>query len=143
LDVILHECFLPPDDDLLALTDPDLSMMLDEVRGLPTCWTPGVPDADRLQAHLARIEAVKQYRVAVENATVTDRQAALVYVGSDRVASPHPLDPIRAAKLDPIRVESRRMAVEWQRQSGQARKPSYAAKPATAFMGMQPTGGTG
>ncbi|MFG1709250.1 hypothetical protein ACFLIM_39270 [Nonomuraea sp. M3C6] len=139
LDVILHEPYLPNEDDPLAQIDPATSKLLAEVRGLPTCWTPGVPDAERLQAHLARMQAVKRHRVRLENAPSADRQAALVYVGSDRVAPPHPLDPIRAARLDPIRVESRRMAVKWQRQTGQ--KPDFFAKPATAFMGMQPTGG--
>ncbi|MGI5292638.1 hypothetical protein ACQEVF_58855 [Nonomuraea polychroma] len=139
LDVILHEPYLPNEDDPLVQLDPAASKLLDEVKGLPTCWTPGVPDAERRQAHLARIDAVKRHRVQFANAPVAERQAALVFVGSARVAPPHPLDPIRAARLDPIRVDSRRMAVKWQRRTG--RQADFFSKPATAFMGMQPAAG--
>lgn len=144
LDVILHEGYIPQADDPLALMDPVEAKILGVTRGLPTCWTPGVSDETRLQAHLARIAAVKQYRIRLEPASQPDRQGALAFVGSARAAPVDPLDPIRAARLDPIRVQARHLAVEWARSSGQPRRPDFMLKPAEAFMGM-PTemGGAG
>lgn len=137
LDIILHESYIPREDDPLALMDPASSRILAATRGTPVCWTPGVSDKDRLDAHLNRIAAVKKYRVRLEPASVDDRQGALTYVGSRRVAPADPLDPIRAAQLDPIRVESRRLAVEWARSTGgMAQEPNFSLKPPDAFMGM-------
>lgn len=136
LDVILHESYIPREDDPLALMDPTSSQILSATRGTPTCWTPGVSDRDRLEAHLNRIAAVKKYRVRIEPASVADRQGALAFVGSRRIAPPDPLEPIKAARLDPIRVEARRLAVEWARSAGTVREPNFEFKPPDTFMGM-------
>lgn len=137
LDVILHESYIPREDDPLALMDPTATKIIAATRGTPTCWTPGVSDKTRLEAHLNRIDAVKKHRVRIEPASVTDRQGALAYVGSRRVAPPDPLDPIRAASLDPIRVEARRLAVEWARSAGSMQEPpNFEMKPPDTFMGM-------
>lgn len=140
LDVILHEPFIPSDNDMLALLDPAASQVLRDTKGFPTCWTPDVPDTDRLQAHLARIESVKRHLVSLENAPKADRQAALVYVGSRRAAPADPLAPIKSAtRLDPVRVNSRKLAVDWHRASSDRFvRPSFDAKPASTFTGMQP-----
>jgi hypothetical protein len=141
LDVILHEGWIPRPDDAIAAMQPKLAASIDEIRDLPTCWTRGVSDDERRTAHLARIALVKQHLVRVDPAPLVDRQAALVFVGSDRVAPADPLDPIRATRLDPIRVESRRLAVEWQRRT--VTRPDFYNKPPSAFMGMLPwPGGT-
>lgn len=138
LDVILHEPWIPRPDDPFAAANPTIAMVIDAIRDLPTCWTRGVPDDERRAAHLARISAVKKLIVRVEAAPQADRQAALQFVGSARVAPADPLAPIRAARLDPIRIESRRLAVEWQRRT--VTQPDFFSKPATTFMGMQPVG---
>ncbi|MEV4078944.1 hypothetical protein AB0J43_01455 [Nonomuraea fuscirosea] len=140
LEVVLYEPYMPREDDPLAMTDQLMAAVLDDVRGLPTCWTPGVPDADRRAAHLERVAAVRRHLVELVDAPRPQRQAALEYVGSDRVAPVQPLDPIRAqTRLDPVRVASRRMAVEWERSAGDRnRRPSYSAKPMNTIMGMQP-----
>lgn len=140
LDVILHEPFIPDPNDALARLDTRASKILRDTHGLPSCWTPGVPDNDRLQAHLTRIEAVKQHRISMEPAARRDRQDALIYVGSDRRADPHPLDPIRTgARLDPIRVSGRKLAVEWYRSNDkQLQTPTFYSKPPSTFVGMQP-----
>ncbi|MEV1177275.1 hypothetical protein [Nonomuraea sp. NPDC049784] len=136
LDVILHEGYIPREDDPLALMDPASAKVLSVTRGMPTCWTPGVSDKDRLEAHLIRIAAVKKHRLRLEPASVADRQGALAFVGSRRVAPVDPLDPIREAQLDPIRVESRRQAVKWARSTGTPLEPNFLLKPPDAFMGM-------
>ncbi|MEV6154908.1 hypothetical protein AB0L53_31665 [Nonomuraea sp. NPDC052129] len=145
LEVILYEPWIPREDDLLAMVHPEASAILRDTRGMPDCWTPGVSDSDRLAAHLARIQAVKNYAVLQKKASVADRQAALDFVGSTRVAPPDPLDPIKTTtRLDPIRIESRKMAVNWLRASGdQTAWPDFYHKPMCTFMGMQPAGGTG
>ncbi|UBU16686.1 hypothetical protein [Nonomuraea gerenzanensis] len=137
LDVILHESYIPREDDPLALIDPASAKILTETRDMPTCWTPGVSDKDRLDAHLARIAAVKKHRVRLDPASMDDRQGALAFVGSRRIAPADPLDLIRAAQLDPIRVESRRLAVKWARSTGgMAQEPNFLLKPPDAFLGM-------
>lgn len=136
LDVVLHEDYIPREDDPLALMDPTSAKVLAVTRGMPTCWTPNVSDKDRLDAHLTRIAAVKKYRLRLEPASVEDRQGALAYVGSSRIAPADPLDPIRATQLDPIRVEARRLAVTWARSAGTVPRPDFLLKPPDAFMGM-------
>ncbi|PRX66095.1 hypothetical protein B0I32_106231 [Nonomuraea fuscirosea] len=136
LDVILHESYIPREDDPLALMDPTSARVIAVTQGMPTCWTPGVSDETRLEAHLTRIAAVKKYRIRIEPASVDDRQSALAFIGSRRVAPSDPLDPIRAAQLDPIRVEARRLAVSWARSTGSAREPNFDLKPPDTFMGM-------
>ncbi|QFY09652.1 hypothetical protein GBF35_26020 [Nonomuraea phyllanthi] len=136
LDVILHESYIPREDDPLTRMDPASAKVLSATRGTPDCWTPGVSDKDRLDAHLNRIAAVKKYRVRLDPASVADRQGALTYVGSRRIAPADPLDPIRAAQLDPIRVEARRLAVEWARSAGTMQEPNFLFKPPDALMGM-------
>ncbi|WP_440100014.1 hypothetical protein [Streptosporangium sp. H16] len=137
LDVILHEPYMASPDDSLSWQSPATAAYLEETHGLPTCWTPGVSPSDRLAAHLARVEAVKRHRVLVEAEPVEQRQAALLYVGSARFAAPDPLDPIKASvRLDPVRVEARRMAVDWIRASFDGpRRPSRALKPPSTFGG--------
>lgn len=143
LDVILHEPWIPDPHDALSLADPAAVAVLQETHGLPTCWTPGVPPADRLQAHLARIDAVKTHRVCMEPEQQQMRQDALLYVGSDRVAPVDPLEPIKTlTRLDPLRVRARTMAVAWYRDSLQMpMTPTFEQKPAGTFVGMQRPGG--
>ncbi|MFC7641427.1 hypothetical protein ACFQX6_10900 [Streptosporangium lutulentum] len=86
LDVILHEPWIPDPQDSLSLTNPAAVAVLQDTHGLPTCWTPDVPDAERLAAHLARIESVKTHRVCMQPEQRQMRQDALLYVGSNRVA---------------------------------------------------------
>lgn len=136
LDVVLHEPWIPHSGDALAWADPATAAVLADTASLPTCWTPGVPDADRLAAHLTRISAVKQHIVELQPATRADRQAALVYVGSDRTADADPLDPIRTrTRLDPVRVAGRRLAV--QRVRDPYAPPTFEVKPPATFIGNQ------
>jgi hypothetical protein len=144
LTVILHEPFIPDPGDPLVWQDETALAVVQETADLPTCWTPGVSDQTRLQAHLARIDAVKAHRVQVQDAPRKDRQAALRYVGSRRVADPTPLDPIRAARLDPVRIQGRHMAVQWRRTSPMT-APTFQAKPPSTFvgnLGMRPPPGS-
>lgn len=143
LDVILHGPWIPSPHDALALADPAAAAVLADTHGFPTCWTPGVSDVDRLQAQLARIDAVKKHRVKMEPEKKQTRQDALVYVGSKRVAPADPLEPIKSmTRLDPVRVEARRMAASWYRDSmTQPVRPTFEQKPPDAFIGMQPPGG--
>ncbi|GAA5046633.1 hypothetical protein HNP84_009761 [Thermocatellispora tengchongensis] len=139
LDVILYEPFIPDPRDPLMWQDPGALRVAEETWNLPTCWTPGCSDETRLQAHLERIKSVKRNRVALENAPQQDRQAALQFVGSQRTADPDPLAPIRGARLDPVRVQGRRMAVEWRRVSAETLlAPTFQTKPPATFVGMQP-----
>lgn len=141
LDVILHEPWIPRPDDPFAAQDPTLAAVIDEIRDLPTCWTRGVPDQERRDAHLARIALVKERIARVDPAPLSERQAALAFVGSDRAVLADPLAPVKAARLDPVRVKSRRMAVEWQRRT--VTRPDFYGKPAATFIGMNPAGGAG
>ncbi|WP_157519043.1 hypothetical protein [Herbidospora mongoliensis] len=138
LDVILHEPFIPDPNDPLVWADPTAEEVLKVIHGLPTVATPRVSDTDRLQAHLARVAAVKEHRVRLAPARRADRQAALVYIGSERRAPTDPLDPIRTlTRLDPVRVAGRRMAVEWQRaQMAGPVRPTFDLKPPGSFPGM-------
>lgn len=140
LDVILHEPYIPKDDDPLGMLHPVTSKIVAATRGLPTCWTPGCSDADRLEGLQARIAAVKEIAVHITEAPQPERQDALLYVGSNRVAPARPLDPILTqTRLDPIRVASRKMAVQWERARGnRGVRPSFSLKPMSTFMGMQP-----
>ncbi|MEV4472795.1 hypothetical protein [Nonomuraea sp. NPDC049504] len=133
VDVILHEPWIPRVDDPFAAQDPTLAAVIDDIRDLPTCWTRGVPDQERREAHLTRIALVKERIARVDAAPVEDRQGALLFVGSSRIAPADPLAPLLEARLDPIRVESRRMAVEWQRRTLTA--PDFYSKPAATFIG--------
>ncbi|WP_188197208.1 hypothetical protein [Nonomuraea sp. SYSU D8015] len=145
LDVALHEPYIPAPDDVLTRTaDPSAVAVLQATHGLPTCWTPGVPDEERRAAYLARIAAVKQHRVRMEAAPQALRAEALAYVGSTRAAPPDPLEPITSLiRLDPVRVEARRMAVEWLRASRADKlpQPTFQLKPGGTFVGMQPPPG--
>ncbi|PZG42019.1 hypothetical protein C1I98_20360 [Spongiactinospora gelatinilytica] len=133
--MILHEPYIPDPDDALVWDDPAAVTILKATRGLPTCWTPGVSDSDRLAAHLERISQVKQHAVRLDAASHTDRQAALDFAGARRVAPADPLDPIRTqTRLDPVRVASRRLAVEWQRSSGYGAPLAFQAKPPATFV---------
>ncbi|MEU8195221.1 hypothetical protein AB0C10_15720 [Microbispora amethystogenes] len=132
LDVMLHLRFVPSPLDALAWEDPVTSKILEEIDGLPDCFTPGVSDATRREAHLTRIAAVKQHAVRVEPAARKDRQAALVYVGSRRIAPADPLGPMRQIRLDPHRVQARKLAVEWRRGGG---RPTAERKPPSTFLG--------
>ncbi|MGR6915433.1 hypothetical protein ACU635_14405 [[Actinomadura] parvosata] len=142
LDVALHEPYIPARTDVFTRTDPGAAKVLEATAGLPTCWTSGVPDAERRDACLARIAAVKEYRVRLEPAPQPLRAEALAFVGSDRVAPSDPLEPILSlARLDPVRVEGRRMAVEWLRAHRSERLPQPMfdrLKPPATFIGMQP-----
>ncbi|GAA5078033.1 hypothetical protein GCM10023259_082900 [Thermocatellispora tengchongensis] len=60
-------------------------------------------------------------------------------VGSKRLAAPDLLAPIRAARLDPVRVLGRRMSVEWQRVSAERLlAPTFEMKPPATSVGMRP-----
>ncbi|MER6505921.1 hypothetical protein ABT158_03870 [Nonomuraea sp. NPDC001636] len=144
LDVALHEMGIPYPDDPPSLSDEAHAAILDATRDLPTCWTPGVSDADRLAAHLERIRLVKQHRFTMQAAPLHDRQGALTYVGAARAASADPLDPITSqARIDPIRVEAKRMAIEWGRESSvRTVPPSFALKPPLTFLSAAETGGS-
>ncbi|WP_433355652.1 hypothetical protein ACQP25_17320 [Microtetraspora malaysiensis] len=132
IDIALHERFIPSPQDALAWEHPVLAAILEETGDLPDCWTPGVSDATRREAHLARIAAVKRHAVQVEAAPMADRQAALQFIGSRRVAPTDPLGPMRQMRLDPYRVQSRSLAVEWRRGAGQ---PTSSRKPPATFLG--------
>ncbi|MBP2704390.1 hypothetical protein JOL79_11255 [Microbispora sp. RL4-1S] len=132
LDSVLHLRFIPSPHDALAWTNPAMAKVLEQTDGLPDVLTPGVSDATRREAHLARIGAVKQHLVRVEAAPRADRQAALQFIGSRRVAPAHPLGPMRQIRLDPHRVQSRKLAVEWRRGGG---RPDATRKPPSTFLG--------
>jgi hypothetical protein len=141
LDVAVHEPYIPDASDVLSRADPTAAAVLQATHGLPTCWTPGVPDEERLAAHLARIAAVKEHRVRLEPAPQGLRAEALAFVGSTRAAPPDPLEPITSLiRLDPVRVEGRRMAAEWLRahRGDQPPKPTFHLKPPSTFIGTQP-----
>ncbi len=141
IDAILYGPYIPDPNDALGRLHPDVKKVLDETHGLPTIWTPGVSDAERLAAYKARIASVKRHRAKIVNAPREKRAAALAYVGSNRVAALDPLGPLRELQLDPVRVQSRRLAVEWYRANTQRpATPSYNLKPPATFVGMQPTG---
>ncbi|PZG20593.1 hypothetical protein [Nonomuraea aridisoli] len=139
LEIALYEPHLPSPDDPLAWQNAACAALLEEIHGLPTCWTPGVPDVERRAAHLARIDAVKRHMVRIEDAPHSDRAAALAYVGSARTAPEDPLAPLRqGVRLDPARVQSRVLAVEWLRANAdRPRKPTFHTKPPSTFVGMR------
>ncbi|WP_433235560.1 hypothetical protein ACQPYK_25555 [Streptosporangium sp. CA-135522] len=143
LDIVLHEPWIPDPNDVLSLADPAAAAVLEDTHGLPTCWTPAVSDTVRLQAQLARVEAVKRHRVRMEPETQQVRQGVLAYVGVDKVAPADPLEPIKSlTRLDPVRVESRRLALNWYRDNLQKpARPMWDSKPAGAFVGRKPWGG--
>ncbi|MFI7709203.1 hypothetical protein [Nonomuraea sp. NPDC049480] len=146
LDVALHEPYIPSSSDVFTRTDPTAAAVLAVTHGLPTCWTPGVPDEERRAAYLARIAAVKTHRVRMEPVPQTLRAEALAFVGSGRAAPPDPLEPITSPiRLDPVRVEARRLAAEWVRasRSDQLPQPTFQLKPGGTFVGMQPPPGGG
>lgn len=132
IDIILHTRFLPDPDDALAWGHPTTAAILEEIADLPDAYTPGVSDATRREAHLTRIAAVKTHLARVEAAPQTDRQAALVYIGSKRIAPADPLAPMRSIRLDGHRVQARKLAVEWRRGTG---RPTAKRKPPQTFMG--------
>ncbi|WP_143020452.1 hypothetical protein [Sinosporangium album] len=84
-----------------------------------------------MAAHLARIEAVKTYRARVEPEEQQVRQDVLAFVGLDVTAPVDPLEPVKTMiRLDPARVEARRLAVAWYRDNREAPLvPSYQTKP--------------
>lgn len=146
LDVALHEPYIPSSSDVFTRTDPTAAAVLAATHGLPTCWTPGVTDDERRAAYLARIAAVKTHRVRMEPAPQTLRAEALAFVGSSRAAPLDPLEPITSLiRLDPVRVEARRLAAEWLRasRSDQLPQPTFQLKPGGTFVGMQPPPGGG
>jgi hypothetical protein len=140
LDVTLHEPWIPSPDDALARLNPAVAAQLEATHGLPTCWTPGVPDSERLAAHLARIDAVKQYRTQVLPESQQVRQDVLAFVGLDVAAPADPLEPVKTTtRLDPARVQARRLAVEWYRSNREAPVvPTYEVKPPATWMGRKP-----
>lgn len=138
LDVVLHEGYLPWPDDPLVHQDPVAVEILRDTQGWPDCWTPGVPDEDRRQAHLERIRMVKERRMRVDPARRQDRQDALVYVGSQRRAPADPLEPITTAtRLDPVRVAGKRAYLDWKRATARSGPlpSSYELKPPATFAG--------
>ncbi|MGW2160421.1 hypothetical protein [Nonomuraea sp. NPDC001699] len=87
LDIVLHEPYIPGGNDVFTRTDPGAVKVLEATRGLPTCWTPGIPEHERRAAYLERIRLVKEHRVQLEAAPRVLRAEALEYVGSSRVAT--------------------------------------------------------
>ncbi|MFD8529402.1 hypothetical protein ACFV0L_18480 [Streptosporangium canum] len=144
LDVVLHEPWIPSPDDAMARFQPGAAEVLRVTHGLPTCWTPGVPAADRLAAHLTRIKAVKTHRVQMVAEDRQLRQDVMAYVGLDAVAPEDPLEPVKTlTRLDPARVEARRRAVEWHRSERSApTTPSFDIKPPATWMGRKRWGVT-
>lgn len=141
LEVILHESFIPNPHDPLTAHDPLTTQFARDTHGWPTVWTPGVPDEDRRQACMERIRWVRERIVTIEPAAREDRQGALEFVGSTRVAPEHPLDPIRQqARLDPIRVAGKRAYLDWRRATLNGPvPPSFDLKPPNAFIGNTPS----
>ncbi|WP_440063763.1 hypothetical protein [Streptosporangium sp. OZ121] len=139
LDVILHEPWIPSLDDPFLWENPDAVKVAEAMHGLPTCWTPGVPDAVRLEAHLTRINAVKEHRVRLEPEKQQTRQEALAFVGATARAAADPLEPIKSlTRLDPLRVKSRSLAVARYRESLlRTARPTFDSKPAATFVGRQ------
>ena len=137
VDVILHERFLPSADDPLDLEHSAAAEILRETRDWPTVWTPGVPDEDRRQACLERIRLVKEKIGRMEAAPRAQRQAALKFVGSPRVAPKDPLEPILSqARLDPVRVQSKRAYLDWRRANLKGPvTPTYSLKPPGMHVG--------
>ncbi|MEV4091460.1 hypothetical protein [Streptosporangium saharense] len=134
IDVALHERFIPHPQDALSWEDKAALPVLQATADLPTCWTPGVSPQTRQQAHLERIRLVKEHMVRLEAASHADRQGALTFVGSARVAPSDPLGPMREGiRLDPARVEAKRLAVAWKRDQG----APPGTKPPATFMGVR------
>jgi hypothetical protein len=139
LDVVLHEPWIPSPDDAMARLQPGAAEVLKDTQGLPTCWTPGVSDADRLAAQLARVEAVKAHRVRMVPEDRQLRQDVVAFVGLDLVVPEDPLEPVKSTtRLDPARVEARRLAVAWHRDNRSMAAPTFAAKPPATWMGRKP-----
>jgi hypothetical protein len=140
LDIVLHEPWIPDPDDALSMLQPGAAAVLKETRGLPTCWTSGVPDADRLAAHLARIESVKTNRVVMVAETQEMRQGVVDFVGLAMTVPEDPLEPVKTlTRLDPARVAARRKSVDYYRagRSGLV-TPDFEVKPPNTFMGRKP-----
>ncbi|MEV4892120.1 hypothetical protein AB0K48_22320 [Nonomuraea sp. NPDC055795] len=129
LDVVLHEPWIPDPHDALAHLNPATAAQLEATHGSPTCWTPGVSDSERLAAHRVRIAAVKEHRVQLLPETQAFRQEVLDYIGLQVTAPADPLEPIKTTvRLDPARVNARRMAVDRYRSKRAAlAAPTYAA----------------
>ncbi|MCP2359716.1 hypothetical protein HD597_006736 [Nonomuraea thailandensis] len=140
LDVILHEGAVPSRNDALVHDDPAALAVLQETYGLPGVFTPGVADETRRQACLARIAAVKRHRLLITAAPQTDRQGALEYVGSSRIAPVDPLAPIKElTRIDPVRVAGKRAFLDWVRATSEdPARPSFFVKPPATFVGMKP-----
>jgi hypothetical protein len=140
LDIVLHEPWIPSPHDVITRTQPGVAEVLKATSGLPTCWTPGVSDADRLAAHLTRIDAVKTHRVRMIPEERQVRQNVVAFAGLDLVVPEDPLEPVKTAtRLDPARVQARRLAVEWYRSNEQDPvTPAYAVKPPSTWMGRKP-----
>lgn len=140
LDVILHEVAMPSRDDALVHDDPAALAVLQETYHLPGVFMAGVADETRRQACLARIAAVKRHRLLVTAAPQRDRQAALEFVGSARVAPSDPLTPIlELTRIDPVRVAGKRAFLDWVRAtSEEPARPSFFVKPPATFVGMKP-----
>ncbi|MFI6317268.1 hypothetical protein ACIBG8_07105 [Nonomuraea sp. NPDC050556] len=139
LDVILHEPWIPNADDPLALTDERAAKILADIHGLPTCWTPGVSDETRRQAHLTRIAAVKSHSARLEPETLTMRQGVIDYLGIDATLPEDPLAPLHQTRLDPIRVEARKLALARYRDRRSSFTPvSITSKPPSTFAGRRP-----
>ncbi|WP_336214367.1 hypothetical protein [Nonomuraea sp. LPB2021202275-12-8] len=142
LDIVLHEPWIPNPHDALATLRPGAAEVLQETHSLPTCWTPGVPDADRLAAHLARIESVKTHRVAMVPENRMFRQGVVDFVGLNVTVPADPLEPVKTlTRLDPARVAARRQTVDYYR-AGRAGPvvPDFEIKPPNTFMGRKPWG---
>ncbi|MEU1393659.1 MULTISPECIES: hypothetical protein [unclassified Nonomuraea] len=137
LEVILYEPYIPDLADPFARQDLVAAKILEAIRDLPGCWTPGVPEAERRAAHLERIAAVKAHRVQLQDAPRKDRAGALAFVGSRRTPPADPLAPIKTqTRLDPVRVRGRRMAVDWVRANAdKLAAPTFDTKPPSTFLG--------
>ncbi|MEQ4718365.1 hypothetical protein [Nonomuraea sp. B19D2] len=109
LDIVLHEPWIPDPDDALASVQPGAAAVLQETHGLPTCWTPGVPDADRLAAHLERIRLVKQHRVQIFEKT--NGSTALILQRLDQVDDRH-AELAQKVEQDRAAAEARYTAME-------------------------------
>ncbi|GII87045.1 hypothetical protein Ssi03_50350 [Sphaerisporangium siamense] len=145
---ILHLPYLPDPGDPLSYDDPAQMALLNAVADVPDALMPGMPQAEKLEATLALVAAVREHRITVDPASRQDRQGALdwrravILAAGDRLpaeyrlgledqAPEHPLDAILAGvRLDPARIAARRQREAW----AAARRERVASR-AVALMG--------
>ncbi|WP_186404078.1 hypothetical protein [[Actinomadura] parvosata] len=83
---------------------------------------------------------MKRHRLLIAPAPQPERQGALEFVGSARVAPADPLTPIKElTRIDPVRVAGKRAFLDWVRATAEEpARPSFFVKPPATFVGMKP-----